>query len=129
MAFLFFLVETKCLLFSFFSLECFCLQLFCFCSALDLLHWRFFQFFRAFQEKTHITGHSLFTWWSLDPLDLCILCISDSSFKMSVEKRHILGEEGKGREGKRSLRHHGCCRLFETYLLIFTNHLRAGGRF
>jgi hypothetical protein len=42
----------------------------------------------------------LFTWWSLDPLDLCILCISDSSFKMSVEKRHILGEEGKGREAK-----------------------------
>jgi hypothetical protein len=45
---------------------------------------------------------------------------------MSVEKQHILSEEGKGREGKRSLRHHGCCRLFETLLLIFTNHLRAG---
>lgn len=106
MAFLFCFVGTKCppLFFSFFGLESFCLQLFCFCSALDLLHWRFFQFFRAFQEKTHVTGHSLFTWWSLPPfksnslqlpLDLCILCISDSSFKMSVEKQHILGEEGK----------------------------------
>jgi hypothetical protein len=65
----------------------------------------------------------LFTWWSLPPfksnslqlpLDLCILSLSDSSFKMSLEKQHILGEEGKRREGKRSLRHHGCRRLFET---------------